>query len=157
MPQQYIIPPDEGSAPRSAFSVTKYSREEQFPCFGYGSMDRCAFSALADWEIQYVPNGHGMAFRIGTKNEVAGPDGNNLFAELLFVLPVVRKGVRRIPEEMDRLYAGLQQLLVKAIVVHPPVTEKKIILDFPPVPDYMVSELEEILGDTAEIVKDYHP
>jgi hypothetical protein len=142
--REFEIPAEEGPVYRPAIRIKKF-RPGEFSFKSLGSLDRDAFNSLGAWNITDEKNGHGVAYRVGIKENFEDPEGNLGELLVVFGMPLMGHMPEEDEERIKAKYEELKEYMRKRII------EEACIVGYVtgavlPAPDYMIKELKEELS-----------
>jgi hypothetical protein len=113
-------------------------------------LSRESFSELGDWTLAMKEGeDYGIALRIGTKTGLTNSAGRPLTVQFYFGCPRVKPGRIITEEEIKSTYRVLEKIMLASNVewLKKPEHENTELLSIlAPLPDYMLAELKERLG-----------
>lgn len=143
MPKEYKIPPPEGPTPRPSSRMRIFTPTER--PIEIGSLERNAFDYLGNIMVFPISQGYGLAYRLGTKENLKDDEDDPVTAVFHFKNLVAKKGRSITPEleqQMNKKFNTVVQLFTIQAQQRDNSNILSIGLEFPP---WMMKELEEKL------------
>lgn len=100
------IPAPESPYPRSDTRIRIFEENGSAP-FEFGKLKKDEFTYLGDWLQIMNPDGYGILYRLGVKNEVIDDEGDSTTILFHFYIPIAISGYKLA----DKDYVNIQDFL----------------------------------------------
>ena len=105
------------------------------------------FDYLGDWRIFMGKDGYGFAYKFGIKKNVIDDENDPATLNFYFYDLLAKKGLSITPEKQKEQFGKLENAVKISTIVGHQVLAENLISYTLPAPDWMLKELQEILGN----------